>query len=167
MCEKPKPKITILTHRKLLTRNVKKQGWLLTHSDGAGLHFICRSYGCMERMCVPLDTSPSDAQPCSAYHVSKYGGNALLEYKSLVSQLVVRRKALGLSQEDINACAGLTDGHINKIEAFHRFAYFSTLQLLAETLGFEITLTPATLPDNTRELIEQRSENKQTEITNE
>lgn len=167
MCDQSRLKNTASAHRNLLISHVKKQGWRFTHSDVDGLHFICRSYGCMERICAPLDTSPSDAQPCGSYHISRYGGNALLEYKVLVTQLVERRKALGLSQEDITACAGLGDGHINKIESFARFARFGTLCLLAETLGFEITLAPAALSDSARELIDRKSANKQTEITNE
>jgi transcriptional regulator with XRE-family HTH domain len=63
---------------------------------------------------------------------------------------------LGLSQEDINAAAGLADGHINKLEAFHRTAQFPTLQLWANTIGLSITVAPAILPPATTRAIERR-----------
>ncbi|MEM9584826.1 MAG: helix-turn-helix transcriptional regulator [Pseudomonadota bacterium] len=66
----------------------------------------------------------------------------------------MRRRALGLSQEDINHAAGLADGHINKLESFARTAQFPTLKLWADTLGLAITATPCALPPEINELIE-------------
>tara|TARA_R110000851_G_scaffold22626_9_gene67012 strand:- start:548 stop:820 length:273 start_codon:yes stop_codon:yes gene_type:complete len=73
-----------------------------------------------------------------------------------VGELVRRRRALGISQEDLSDAAGMADGHINKLEAFARTAQFPTLQLWAQTLGAEITLRAAPLPDATARAIERR-----------
>lgn len=109
-------------------------------------------------MTLPLDNLGAAPSPCSLSHHGQYGAQAYARYTALVGELRRRRRALGLSQEDINAAAGLADGHINKLESFARTAQFPTLQLWAATLGGEITIAPAPLPDATARAIERRPE---------
>jgi transcriptional regulator with XRE-family HTH domain len=96
-------------------------------------------------------------EPCSKSHHGLYAKRTYDEYKSLVAVLVRKRRCLGLSQEDRCAVAGLADGHVNKLEAFARTAQMPTLQLWAQTLGLEITVTQADLPAATARAIERRS----------
>lgn len=94
--------------------------------------------------------------PCDLRHVGQYGAATYDLYAKLVEELKRKRRALGLSQEDINDAAGLADGHINKLEAFARNAQFATLQLWANTIGLEITVRAAPLPPATARAIERR-----------
>ncbi len=64
-----------------------------------------------------------------------------------------------MSQEDVGAASGLGDGHVNKLENFDRIAQFPTLQLWAQTLGLSIALCPASLPQSSARIIEQRTGN--------
>ncbi|MGJ5621078.1 helix-turn-helix domain-containing protein [Sulfitobacter sp. MF3-043] len=97
--------------------------------------------------------------PCTLDHDKQYAKKVYDQYKSLVGELVKKRRALGLSQEDINAAAGLADGHINKLESFARTAQFPTLRLWAETVGLEITLAASRLPQATARAIDRRVSN--------
>lgn len=107
-------------------------------------------------MSLPLANLGPIPDPCSLPHVGKYGQPTYDRYKGLVEELKRKRRALGLSQEDINAAAGLADGHINKLEALHKTAQFPTLQLWAATVGMELTMKPAPLPVATARAIERR-----------
>lgn len=89
-------------------------------------------------------------------HMSKPPAD-LTEYTALVAAFVRKRHSLGLSQEEINAAAGFADGHLNKLEAFHRIAQLPTLQLWAQTLGLKITIAEDALPQATRLAIALRS----------
>ena len=74
-----------------------------------------------------------------------------------MNELVDRRRALGLSQDDIATAGGFADGHINKLEAFDCIAQFPTLQLWAQTLGLQTALMPVELPAATHRSIERRA----------
>lgn len=77
-------------------------------------------------------------------------------YKAMIAKLRARRLQLGLSQEDVNAAAGLTDGHIGKLESQARTASLPTLALWAQTLGLEVAFSPATLPRATQRALQAR-----------
>tara|TARA_R110000737_G_scaffold326768_1_gene340645 strand:+ start:559 stop:1137 length:579 start_codon:yes stop_codon:yes gene_type:complete len=132
-------------------------GWRVTSAKDRTIHLQCSRQGCAGVLSLPLDNLGPAPGPCDLPHVGQYGAAAYDLYKGLVAQLVRKRRALGMSQEDINAAAGLSDGHINKLEAFARTAQFPTLQLWAATLGVEITLRPAPLPPATARTIDRRA----------
>lgn len=104
-----------------------------------------------------MDNIGTVPDPCGKPHNGQYARQTYLKYQHLVDELRRRRRLLGLSQEDVGAAAGLTEGHINKLESHARTAQLPTLQIWAETLGVEITISPAALPAATIRAIEHRS----------
>jgi transcriptional regulator with XRE-family HTH domain len=132
-------------------------GWRVTSAKDRTINLQCSRQGCAGSLSLPIENLGPTPAPCTMPHVGQYGAAAYDQYKLLVAQLVRKRRALGMSQEDINAAAGMSDGHINKLEAFARTAQFPTLQLWAATLGTEITLRPAPLPPATARTIDRRA----------
>ena len=131
-------------------------GWRVKSASCRELVLMCGKPGCKGRKVLPLDNLGPELAPCSLAHVGPYSAKVFGEYVGLVDQLRRRRRALGLSQEDITAAAGMTDGYINKLEALDRAASLPMLQLWAETLGLVITTTPAPLPAATLRALEYR-----------
>lgn len=131
-------------------------GWRVTSSRDRTICLCCARQGCKGALSLPLDNLGPIPKPCALDHHGQYGQATYEIYKGLVGELVRRRRALGISQEDLSDAAGMADGHINKLEAFARTAQFPTLQLWAQTLGAEITLRAAPLPDATARAIERR-----------
>ena len=134
----------------------KRAGWRVT-PQGSALVLQCSRQGCSGRKVLPVDNLGNPPEPCALPHQGQYAGRTLGDYKALVGSLIQRRKQLGLSQEDVTEAAGLADGHINKLEALHRYAQFPTLHLWAQTLGLEITLYPAPIPPKTMAVIDGRA----------
>lgn len=132
------------------------KGWRVQSASKGVLSLRCSAHGCKGALSLPLSNLGQVPEPCALEHVAQYAKPVFDEYRALVSDLARRRRLLGLSQEDLNAAAGLADGHINKLEAFARTAQFPTLQLWAKTLGTSITLAPSPLPAATTRAIEQR-----------
>lgn len=124
----------------------RASGWMARRGADGLLRLKCARQGCKGEQTLSVTDLDPVLRPCKLPHVGQYGLPAYKLYQSLVEELKRRRRALGLSQEDINAAAGLSDGHINKLEALHRTAQFPTLSLWTETLGLSITLTPCALP---------------------
>lgn len=132
-------------------------GWRVKSSRSLVLVLKCCRQGCPGTVTAPLDNLGHVPEPCTLDHVGQYSARTFETYRALVGQLVRRRRQLGISQEDLNAAAGLTDGHINKLEALHRVAQMPTLQLWAETLGLSLGLNPAALPEATMRTIARRA----------
>lgn len=128
-------------------KEAKANGWIRQRSTGAGVRLKCSKQGCNTFLDIAFNNMKAAPDPCDKPHTSQYAAKTFDQYVSLVGELSRRRRSLGLSQEDICNAAGLADGHINKLEAFHRTAQFPTLQLWASTLGMNITLSPCPLPD--------------------
>lgn len=136
-------------------RAAKAAGWKARLGKDGLLHLKCGRQGCKGRVALPLANLGPVPAPCALPHVQQYGQQTYDLYRSMVDELKRRRMLLGLSQEDVNAAAGLADGHINKLEAFHRTAQFPTLKLWTETLGLSITLTPCALPSEIPKILEE------------
>lgn len=136
----------------------RSQGWQKAPSPAALVRLICSRQGCRQKITRPLSKPGPVPDPCPCEHVGQFARPVFAEYHRLAIELARRRKALGLSQEDVAAAAGLADGHVNKLEAFHRVPQFPTLQLWAATLGLQIQLRPAALPEATQRAIESRHE---------
>lgn len=134
----------------------QKAGWRVSSSRNGVLTMVCSHLGCPGALSLPMNNLGPTPAPCDQPHVGQYGEMTYDRYKGLVNELKRKRRALGLSQEEINAAAGLGDGHINKLEALHRTAQFPTLQLWAATVGLEITVKPAPLPPATARAIERK-----------
>lgn len=137
-------------------KEAEKNGWRVTGARGQVIAMRCHKQGCPGVISAPMDNLGQPPGPCTLPHHDQYAAPVYQSYVDLVEDLKRRRRLLGLSQEDINAAAGLADGHLNKLEALHRTAQFPTLQLWAATLGVQITGTPAPLPPSTARAIERR-----------
>lgn len=138
-------------------KEAQSAGWRVTSSRDHTLHLTCSCLGCPGKLSLPLDDLGPTPESCALEHHGQYGAAVYDQYKELVAQLVRKRRALGLSQEDINASAGMAEAHLNKLEAFARTAQFPTMQLWAETLGLEITLAASPIPAATARAIEART----------
>ncbi len=110
-------------------KQAEKNGWLLVDTRSRELVIRCCKQGCGNTKTIPIDNLGPIPAPCDRAHEGQYARAVFDEYTRLVAELQCRRRSLGLSQEDVNAAAGLADGHINKLEAFHRTAQMPTLQL--------------------------------------
>ncbi len=64
------------------------------------------------------------------------------DYSSFRAAIAARRRALGLTQFEVNFRAGLQDGYVNKLECGTRHFGDLSLGLVLETLGLEIVLRP-------------------------
>lgn len=137
-------------------KSAQAAGWRVKSASKLELVLICAKPGCKGRKALPLDNLGPKLGPCALAHVGPYSAKVFGEYKGLVDQFRRRRRALGLSQEDTTAAAGMTDGYINKLEALDRVASLPMLQLWAETLGLQISTTPAPLPAATLRALEYR-----------
>lgn len=138
-------------------KEAKANGWVAPYIRGGRLRLSCSKHTCSGRYRVDLDNLGEVPGPCEKRHVGQYSQAMFEPYRDLVRGLVARRHSLGLSQEEINAASGLTDGHINKLEAFDRVAQFPTLQTWASTLGLKINLEPVALPDATMRALKRRT----------
>lgn len=132
------------------------QGWRVSSARNATLHLSCTCQGCDGSLSLPLSNLGPVPDPCKLPHVGQYSRATYDRYTALVDELCRKRRALGLSQEDINAAAGFADGHLNKLESFARTAQFPTLQLWASTVGLSLTMQPCPLPVATLCAMERR-----------
>lgn len=130
-------------------------GWRVAGVAGLVLVLRCAKTGCTGSLKLPLDNLGAVPDPCTRPHVNGYAVAVYDDYKALVGQLSKRRRALGLSQEALNAAIGLPDGYMSKLEAFHRTTSPPTLLLWAQSLGLSLSLSPAPLPNATIRAIEQ------------
>lgn len=137
-------------------RRAKANGWDHTGSKGQTITLSCSKVGCPGCLTLPMMNLGPVPAPCDLPHSGQYAAPVIDEYHTLVDEMTRQRRSLGLSQEDVNAAAGLADGHIAKLESFARYAQFPTLKLWAQTLGLSLTLTPAPLPMATQRAIEGR-----------
>jgi len=62
-------------------------------------------------------------------------------YKRLILRLIAERKALGLTQDDVNARIGLTEGHVNKWEAGVKMPSSFYLMCWCLALGLRLDAT--------------------------
>ena len=137
-------------------KEAQSAGWRVTSAKDRTIRMQCAKQGCPGVLSLPIDNLGPTPATYDLPHVGQYGAPAYNQYKALVAQLVRKRRALGMSQEDINAAAGMAEAHLNKLESFARTAQFSTMQLWAETLGLAITLAPSSIPAATARAIETR-----------
>ena len=137
-------------------KTAKRQGWMVSAVHALEVSLKCSKQGCSGAMTIHLNKLTLIPDPCDKEHFGQYSAQVFQYYIDLVAELVRRRRLLGLSQEEICAASGLADGHVNKLEAFHRIAQFPTLQLWTETLGMKLVLKPAPMPPATVLAIEQR-----------
>lgn len=136
-------------------RNMESLGWRVHSFRDGAFCFKCEKVGC-EGVHNSTSDEMSNPGPCSLPHTGNLGKPAIELYTQFIDLLRMRRKAIGLSQEDITECTGLADGHINKLEAQHRIASMPTLLLWAQSIGLELTVRPAPLPTKTCLTIERR-----------
>jgi transcriptional regulator with XRE-family HTH domain len=137
-------------------KQAEKNGWRVRSVNSLTISLKCSKQGCPGCVDVPLNNLGAVPDPCDLPHRKHYAARTFKAYEDLVEQLIRRRRSLGLSQEDVCAAAALADGHISKLEAFHRIGQLPTLQLWADTLGMSLTLAPAPLPNATIRAIENR-----------
>ena len=137
-------------------KSAEANGWRLDAVKGGCLHMICGKLGCEGVKVVSYDNPGPKLKPCALPHRGQYSQRVIDQYDALVDVLRQRRRALGLSQEDVTQATGLSDGHINKLEALHRIAELPTLQTWAQSLGLVIAMLPSPLPAGTIRVIDER-----------
>ncbi len=134
----------------------QEAGWVVGRVSALEITMKCGKAGCPGTITVPIDNTGPPPPPCQLPHERGYAAKVFASYQATVEELVRRRRSLGLDQIDLNDAAGLTEGHISKLESFARIATPPTLHLWAETLGLYITTAPAPLPPATLRAIESR-----------
>ena len=78
-------------------------------------------------------------------------------YQALIEALVERRKARGLTQQELDDKIGCAGGLVGKWECLSRGASLVSLVMWAEALGCEIALSTTAVPvplDNTKTLLD-------------
>lgn len=144
-----------------LLRKSRANGWTIYRREPAkdgrpgGFVMRCAQMGCLSVRFLGENQRP--LKPCDWPHAQGYARPALDAYADLARQLVERRHALGLSQDDVAVAAGLSDGHLNKLEASARRAELPTLILWAGALGLRLSLEPCPLPQSTLVAVASRS----------
>ncbi len=137
----------------------ERNGWRVIDVSGKEVRLGCECIGCTNTLVVPLANPGPEPSPCNRPHEAGYAVQTFDGYRDLVKELRRRRLSLGLSQFEVNAAAGLGDGHLNKLEAFTKVASPPTLILWCESLGLRLSVTPAKLPPSTVAAIENRKNN--------
>ena len=127
-------------------KELRANGWSVACADGARICLRCRSPGCPSERTIDLAIDPSIPAPCADHHVDGYGWTVVEQFRDLRRALIDARKSMGLTQEEVNALAGFTDGHISKLEAGMRTPQFPTFEVWAATLGKAIVLENTKLP---------------------
>lgn len=132
-------------------REVQRAGWIIDYVvDGLAVG-QCPRAGCGMR--VNLKPGVKIPQACP-------GGETIADvpmrdYAQLLTFLSERRESLALNMPEAEACIGLADGHLNKIESLARQPYPATLFDWAAGLGYQIVLRPVGLPPKTLAVIAQ------------
>lgn len=137
-------------------KQARKAGWRVASNKDGVLSLSCTRIGCTGHREVPIANLGPPPEPCSLPHHGQYGEPVFNLYRRFVADLVKRRRRLGLSQEVVNAAAGFTDGHLNKLESFARIGQFSTMVTWVNTLGMDLTISTDKLPDQKARAIEDR-----------
>lgn len=136
----------------------QERGWVLFSSTPEGLTFRCARMGCEHARFVSQERVESGRTLAACQWEHRPGANryAVPSYSEMVYLLREARWRMGLSQEELGACIGGADGHVNKLEVGDRRATMPTLLEWAQALGFDVVLMPAPLPKATLRAIERR-----------
>ncbi|TNE43429.1 MAG: hypothetical protein EP341_11445 [Sphingomonadales bacterium] len=137
-------------------KGAERNGWRVDGAAGLEMRLRCSCIGCDGAKLLPLDNLGPIPEPCALPHDGMHARKVFDEYRALVEHLRRRRRSLGLDQQDLNDAMGLADGHLNKLESFARVAAPPTLLLWCQSLGLQLTVTPAPLPAATARAIEAR-----------
>ena len=137
------------------------RGWLLfrVSKETGRTSFVCKHIGCHGASIVSDHQIARGDVPrgCLKRHVRRYAGTLINDHIALQEHLRQARVRFGLSQEDVEAAAGLSVDHIGKLEIQERTATFPTYWAWAQTLGFDIVLMPKPLPDSVVAIIEHKN----------
>jgi hypothetical protein len=134
-------------------------GWVVQALAGGRLRLACGCPGCDVERTVCADHLPAAPAPCEGPHAAGAGPAALDCYQAVTASLARRRRALGLSQADLDSVLGVADGYIAKLEARHRITSPPVLFYWAEALGLRFEVVPVPLHPATQRAIDARSGN--------
>lgn len=137
-------------------KQAQKNGWVVAGVDGLEIRLRCQCHGCTSALTLPIQNLGPVPDRCAEPHINGYSRAAFAGYQQMVEELISRRRNLGLSQDDLNAASGMTEGYINKLESYAKIAAPPTLQLWADSLGVTFTIRNTTLPPATRRAVEAR-----------
>ncbi len=135
----------------------QKAGWLVDSTSGGEMVLRCAAPGCPGRKRLPMDNLGPVPPSCGLDHVAGTARHVWAEYEDLVGELRRRRRQLGLDQGDLSAAMGVADGYVSKLEAMHRVPRPELLRMWAKTLGLNLVLAPAKLPEATLEIMRRKS----------
>ena len=143
------------------------RGWILWRYDrkSGRSSYVCEAVGCRSTVVVPDSDVASGVlhDRCRArHHKSGAGGNSfsaavVKSHADLQVHLRNRRLRLGLSQDDVEAAAGMAVDHIAKLETSRRLPQFPTYFAWAEALGYDIVLVPKALPSQLVAIIDHKA----------
>lgn len=122
-------------------REVQARGWTVEAAKEGECIVSCASFGCGVR----LKLRRGGAIPQRAESPWR-PGLFILNYDDLLDALILRRKQLRLSIEELEDVAGLTNGIISKFERRVRIPNAETLLIWMQALGYEMILRPCPLP---------------------
>lgn len=132
-------------------RDVQRAGWLIDYVIEGLAVGQCPRAGCGLR--VNLKPGAKIPQACPGSET--LADVPLDSYAEMLTFLSERRESLALNMADAEACIGLADGHLNKIESEARQPWPATLFDWAAGLGYQIALRPMGLPPKTLAIIAQ------------
>lgn len=122
-------------------REVQARGWTVEAAKDGECIVSCASFGCGVR----LKLRKGGAIPQRADSPWR-PGLTIASYDDLLDVLILRRKTLRLSIEEVEDVAGLTQDHISKFERRGRVPNAETLLIWLQSLGYEMILRPCPLP---------------------
>jgi transcriptional regulator with XRE-family HTH domain len=133
-----------------LIEAIEGAGWIVDTIDQESCVVRCPKQGCVMRARV----SSADQVPPRAKQDDSYGFT-VTAYNFLRKYLRERRRKLRLSITEVEAMAGLADGHLLKMEKNlpARTPQFDTIMLWAQALGIRITLMPGPVPPHLKRAI--------------
>jgi len=121
-------------------REVQGRGWTVVQAKEGVCIAACRAPGCQVSLTLRHEGHiPEGSAPSSA-------GDAVTDWQAVLDMLIRRRRLLRLSIEEVEEAAGLTSGHLSKIERGWRIPNVETLLHLFSTLGFDMRILSAPLP---------------------
>ena len=122
-------------------REVQARGWTVEAAKEGECIVSCASFGCGVR----LKLRKGGAIPQRADSPWR-PGLTIASYDDLLDVLILRRKTLRLSIEEVEDVAGLTQDHISKFERRNRIPNVETMLTWVEALGYEVILRARPLP---------------------
>lgn len=146
--------------RQEFLRDVQRAGWRIEAVGETSCTGRCPRTGCGMLAVI------KDAAALPVVRPDAPAGIVVRTNEEMRLALREKREKLRLTQEEVEACAGLTQHHLAKAEKAEpsRKPTIDTWSLVAETVGYQIVLVPLPLPATTLAAIERSREAASTRL---